>query len=292
MLDVLNVVLPAFIVILIGFLFGKFSKIDLCGVVDILFYVGIPVLAFNSTLSSEIVLADAGKVWASALLVMLGCGAVGWFVFKMLRQKHSGAYLPIILMNTVNIPFAIISLQFGSEGMLVAVLFFIANTVVMNSLGIVIVSGKSWKDGIREMFKVPAIYAVILGLSFNLFDVKVPDFVLRPLNLIGTMVVPLVLLILGTKLSSVKITSLPTALIASLIRLGVGLLLGIAAVEIFNLTGVLRAVVIFDSAMPAAVNSSILAIKYDNEADLVSSIVFITTVASLIMIPFLLWAVI
>jgi predicted permease len=44
--------------------------------------------------------------------------------------------------------------------------------------------------------------------------------------------------------------------------------------------------------MPAAVNSSILAIKYDNEADLVSSIVFITTVASLIMIPFLLWAVI
>lgn len=292
MLDILNVVLPAFIVILIGFLFGKFSKIDLNGVVDILFYVGIPVLAFNSTLSSEIVLADAGKVWASALLVMLGCGAVGWFVFKMLRQKHSGAYLPIILMNTVNIPFAIISLQFGSEGMLVAVLFFIANTVVMNSLGIVIVSGKSWKDGIREMFKVPAIYAVILGLSFNLFDVKVPDFVLRPLNLIGTMVVPLVLLILGTKLSSVKITSLPTALIASLIRLGVGLLLGIAAVEIFNLTGVLRAVVIFDSAMPAAVNSSILAIKYDNEADLVSSIVFITTVASLIMIPFLLWAVI
>jgi hypothetical protein len=170
MLDVLNVVLPAFIVILIGFLFGKFSKIDLCGVVDILFYVGIPVLAFNSTLSSEIVLADAGKVWASALLVMLGCGAVGWFVFKMLRQKHSGAYLPIILMNTVNIPFAIISLQFGSEGMLVAVLFFIANTVVMNSLGIVIVSGKSWKDGIREMFKVPAIYAVILGLCFKAFE--------------------------------------------------------------------------------------------------------------------------
>lgn len=292
MLDVLNVVLPTFIVIFIGFFFGKFSKINLNGIVDILFYVGIPVLAFNSTLNSEIVLADAGKVWASALLVMFGCGAVGWLVFKILRQKHSGLYLPIILMNTVNIPFAIISLQFGSEGMLVAVLFFIANTVVMNSLGIVIVSGKSWKDGIKEMFKVPAIYAVILGLSFNLFGVKVPDLVLRPLNLIGTMVVPLVLLILGTKLSSVKITSLPTVLVASLIRLGVGLLLGIAAVELFNLTGVLRAVVIFDSAMPAAVNSSILAIKYDNEADLVSSVVFLTTIASLVIIPFLLWAII
>ncbi len=66
------------------------------------------------------------------------------------------------------------------------------------------------------------------------------------------------------------------------------MLFGFLTVDLFNLTGVLRAVVILDSAMPAAVNTSILATKYKNEADLVSSVVLVTTIASLIVIPFLL----
>jgi hypothetical protein len=122
----------------------------------------------------------------------------------------------------------------------------------------------------------------------NLLDVTVPELVVKPLSFISMMVIPLVLLVLGCNLSSVKITSLPTSLSASFLRLGVGLLFGFLAVNLFNLTGVLRAVVILDSAMPAAVNASLLATKYDNEADLVSSVVFITTIASLIVIPFLL----
>jgi malate permease and related proteins len=292
MLDILNVILPTFIVIFFGFLIGKFTKIDLNAIIDVLFWLGIPVLGFSSTLNNEIILADAGKVWASALLVMIGCGLVGWIVFRMLRHQHSGVYLPIMLMNTINIPFPIISLLYGSEGLLAAVLFYIPNTILINSLGIVILSKKNWKDGLKEMFKVPAIYAVVLGITLNLLNVQVPELVMKPLNIVGAMVVPLVLLLLGSKLASVKITSLPTTVIASVIRLGVGLLLGFAAVQLFHLTGILRAVVIFDAAMPSAVNTSILAMKYDNEPDLVSSIVFLTTIASLVMIPFLLWAII
>jgi predicted permease len=40
--------------------------------------------------------------------------------------------------------------------------------------------------------------------------------------------------------------------------------------------------------MPAAANTAILAMKYNNESELVSSVVFVTTVASLVVIPFLL----
>jgi len=67
-----------------------------------------------------------------------------------------------------------------------------------------------------------------------------------------------------------------------------GLALGFLAVKMFNLTGVMRSVVLLDSAMPAAALSSILATKYNNEPELVSSVVFITTIASLLVIPFLL----
>jgi predicted permease len=288
MVDLLNIILPTFIVIFIGYLLGKITKMDMSAIVNVVFYVGLPSLAFVSMLDKKIVLLDAAKIWTAALMITFGCGTVAWIVFKTLRQKHSGLYIPIILMNTVNIPFPIIYLVYGSEGLFAATLFYIPNVILLFSLGIYIVSGKHWKEGIQEVFKVPTIYAAIAGLTVNLLDVTVPELIVKPLDFISLMVIPLVLLILGCNLSVVKIASLPTTFLAAFLRLGVGLLFGFLAVNLFNLTGVLRSVVILDSAMPAAVNGSILATKYDSEADLVASVVFVTTIASLFIIPFLL----
>jgi predicted permease len=288
MTDILNIILPTFIVIFIGYIFGKITKADMSTVLDIVIYVGLPALAFTSMLDKKIVLLDATKVWAAAIMIMVGCGALAWIIFKIIKQKHSGLYIPISIMNTVNIPFPIIYLVYGSEGLFAATLFYIPNVLLVYSVGIYIASGKHWKESIKEVLKVPPIYAAIAGLLLNLFDVKVPELIINPLNFISMMVIPLVLLVLGSNLSRVKIASLPTTFLASFLRLGVGLSLGFLAVNLFNLTGVLRAVVILDSAMPAAAMSSVLATKYKNEAELVSSVVLVTTIASLVIIPFLL----
>jgi len=288
MVDILNIVLPTFIVIFIGYMFGKITKVDMSAVVDVVIYVGLPALVFISMLDKKIVLLDASKVWAAAMLIMLGCGTVAWIVFKIIRQKHSGLYLPISIMNAVNIPFPIIYLVYGSEGLFAATLFYIPNVLLISSLGVYMASGKHWRESIKEVFKVPPIYAALAGLLLNLFDVTVPELVVEPLSFIGMMTIPLVLLVLGSNLSRVRITSFPTTLLASFLRVGIGLLFGLLTVNLFSLTGVLRSVVILNSAMPAAVITSILTTKYKNEADLVSSVIFITTIASLVIIPFLL----
>jgi len=289
MLELLNIILPTFIVILVGYIFGKIAKVDLSVVVDIVLYIGLPALAFTSMLEKDIVLLEATKVWAAALIIMFGCGAVAWIVFKILKQKHSGLYIPILMMNTVNIPFPILYLAYGSEGLFAATLFYIPNSLLIYTLGVFLAAGKHWKESIKEVFKVPPIYAALLGLLLNLLDVTVPELIIRPLGFISMMVVPLVLLVLGNNLSKVKFTSLPTTLLASFIRVGGGLSFGLLTASMFNLTGVLRSVVILDSAMPSAVNSSLLATKYNNEAALVSSVVCITTIVSLVVIPFLLY---
>lgn len=286
--EILNIVLPTFIVIFVGYFFGRIKQIDMSAVVDVCIYIGMPALAFTSMLDKEIVLIDASKVWASAVMIILGCGLFAWLVFTIIRQKHSGLYVPIAMMNSVNIPFPISYLAFGSEGLFAAILFYIPQSLLAYTLGIFIAAGKHWRESIKEVLKIPPIYAAILGLVLNFFGVIVPDLILKPLSFIGTMVIPLVLLVLGYNLSKVKIKSLSTTLLASFLRVGVGLGFGFLAVTLFDLTGVLRAIVILDSAMPAAATASILTTKYDNEAELVSSVVFVTTVASLVVIPFLL----
>lgn len=289
MLNILNIVLPTFVVILVGFLLGKIKHLDMSVVVEILFWIGIPALTFTSMLSKEIVLLDASKVWASALLILAGTGAIAWVIFKLAKLKHSGLFVPIMIMNAVNIPFPIMSMAYGQEGLFGATLFYIPVTLLAFSVGIMIFSRKNWKDGIKETLKVPALYGAVAGLAVNLMHITVPDIVFKPLEIIGAMVIPLVLLVLGHRLASVRITDMPTTLLASGLRVGVGLGMGLVAVTVFGLTGVSRSVVILDSAMPSAANTSILAMKYGNESDLVSSVVFVTTIASLITIPALLY---
>ncbi|MCJ7605008.1 MAG: AEC family transporter [Dehalococcoidales bacterium] len=285
---IIDVVTPAFFAILVGFLVGKLLKINMAPVVDLTLYVGVPALVFVSLMEKDIVLLDAAKIWSAALVIMAGCAVIAILVFKSLRQKHSGLYVAISMMNTVNLPFPIIYLAYGTEGLVVATLFYIPNIILMYSLGVYVMSGRHWKENVREVLRQPVVYASVLGLAFNFLKVPVPDLVINSLDFIAMMAIPLVLIVLGYNLSKVRIASFPTTLLASFLRIGVGLGLGLLMAWALDLTGLDRTVVILVSAMPAAAATSILATKYDNEPETVSSVVFLPTVASLGVIPVLL----
>jgi malate permease and related proteins len=286
--EIINVVVPTFFAIFVGYMVGKFSKIDMAPLVEITLYIGVPALTFVSLLSKEIVLLDAVKVWASSLIIMLGCALIAWLVFKIIRQKHSGLYVPIAIMNTINIPFPIIYLAYGMEGLVPATLFYIPNAILVYSLGVFIMAGKGWKYNLKEMLKLPVMYAAVVGLILNLMSIKIPALIFDSLEFISKMAIPLVLIVLGHNLSHARIISFKTTILSSFLRMGVGLAIGFAVVNMLNITGLFRSVVILDAAMPAAAASAILAVKYQNEAEMVSSVVFLTTLVSLVSIPFLL----
>ena len=97
------------------------------------------------------------------------------------------------------------------------------------------------------------------------------------------------LLLLGQRMMSVKLNHLNQALIASVIRLFAGFLLGVLAVWLFSLTGFARAAVIIGSAMPAAVFNFVLAEKYDLYPELMASTVVISTLMAVVTTPLMLY---
>lgn len=288
-IDVLNVIIPTLVIILIGYLFGKLTKIDFRPVADIALYVGAPTLIFFSLLNSPIVWAEAAKIWFAALIIIATCGITAYLIFTLLRQKHTGLYLPISIMNTVNLPFPIVYIAYGFTGLIAAALFSIPPTLILFSFGIYLVAGKRWQENIKEMFKIPVLYAAVLGLAFNFFDIEIPASVFNALDLLAKMAIPLVLLVLGYNVSRIKITSLATTLLATFLRVGVGITVGFLVVEWLEISGVYRAVVILESAMPAAAMSAVVTTKFKSEEDLVSSVVLSSTIISIIIIPFLLY---
>jgi hypothetical protein len=288
-MDVVSVIAPTFFVIALGFLFGRLGRSNAAALIDVGLYIAIPCLVLTSLLSRPIVISKAADLWFSCVLVMAGSFVLARILFSITRTKHSGFYLPIVFANLVNIPFPIIYLAFGSEGLTNAVLFYIPNGILIYSLGIYVASGhKGLRSGLRELARTPLIYAALLGLVLNLAGVTLPTLVMDSLKFMGQAGVPLLLLVLGMNMGRVRVAHLPLTLAASVIRMGGGFLLGLLAVWLLGLTGVVRSVVIFEAAMPAAIVIGAICTKYKNEEELVSSVVFVTTLASIIAIPLLL----
>ncbi len=138
------------------------------------------------------------------------------------------------------------------------------------------------------MFKIPLLYAVILGIGLNLLHVEINAAIAKPLEIVGSITIPLALLALGNKLTEVKVKKFLTGIGASLFRIIGGFLTATLLVGIFSISGVSRNIILLQAAMPSAVMTLILCQKYRRDADAVASVVFISTLMSLASIPLIL----
>ncbi len=290
MQEIVAIVLPTFFTVALGYLFSRVTRLSSAVLIDVALYIAIPCLVVTSMLSTPIVMSEAVELWASSLLVMGGTFVVARIVFALSRSKHSALYLAIVFANLVNIPFPIIYLAFGAEGLARAALFYMPNGILVYSVGMYVAAGQSdLKQGLRVMLRTPLIYAAVLGLVLNLAGVVLPDLVMNSLKFVGQAGAPLILLVLGMSIGKIRPANLPLTLTAGVLRMGGGFAFGLLAVWLLGITGVARSVVVFEAAMPSAVMVAIMATKYKNEAELVSSVVLTTTLASIVAIPVLLY---
>lgn len=284
--QVINVIAPTFFAIMLGFLFARLGSPHVETLIDAGMFIATPCLVVYSLYSSPIVLGEAALLWAACLLVMAGTFVIAWLTLGVGRKRSSGVYLPIVWANLINIPVPIIYLAFGDEGVALAILFSIPSGLLMYSLGIYLASGHTeLKQGLRAMLRTPLIYAAVLGLALNLAGVRLPEAITNSLQFVGQAAVPLMLLVMGMSVGDVRFAQVPLTLVASVIRMGGGLAIGFLAVWLLGLTGLPRAIVLFEAAMPGAIVVSVLSSKYKNEPELVSSIVLTTTIMAVGVVP-------
>jgi malate permease and related proteins len=291
--QIINVIGPTFFAVLLGYILRRTTQARPGILVDVAMFVATPCLVFGSMYASPVVIGEALRLWASFLLILAGTFVVAWLVFGLSgkrRSWRSGLYLPVIFANTINIPLPIIYLAWGEAGVAKAILFYIPNGLIIYSLGVYMASGHAgFKQGLGTVLRTPLIYAAVLGLVLNVTNVPLPEVVTGAFKLVGQAAVPLMLLVLGMTIGDVRFTQLPVTFGASLIRMGGGFAMGLLAVWALGLSGLSRTIVLFEAAMPSAVFVSLLATKYKNEAELVSSVVLTTTLMSIGAIPALLY---
>ena len=288
--QIITIILPTIFAIALGYLLSKVGRPHVGTLIDVAMFVATPCLVLHSLYESPIVIGDALRGWGATLLVMAGTFVVAWLVFGVRGKGSSALYLPIVFQNTINIPLPIIYLAFGDVGVALVVLFYIPNGLLIYSLGVYVASGhKQLRQGLKAVLKTPLIYAAVLGVVLSLTGAAVPEAVTNSLKSVGQAAVPLMLLILGMNMGRFRFTQIPLTLVASVIRMGGGFAIGLLAVWLLGMSGLPRAIVLFEAAMPSAVVTAVLCTKYNNQPELVSSIVLSTTLMAVGVIPALLY---
>jgi len=285
LIQVLSIVSPAFLLIALGYGYSRYIQNGNAALIKISMGILVPAFAWEHLYRMKLEGSLLSDVLLSSIIVMLVPGLIAWVVFRTMGiSQQRGIYLPIMFMNSVNLPFPILAAAYGEEAIPFALMFYLTAFLGIFTLGLIIVSGGKEK-GYFKIFREPVVYVVLFALLFNVGEVEVPEFINRSAHLLAQATIPMVLLALGIQLAQVKVTELKLSFIAVAIRLVGGALTGFFCVWLFRLEGLAYKVVILESVMPCAVITSLVAEKYRAQPEIVASTILISTILSIIVIP-------
>ncbi|OGP95554.1 MAG: hypothetical protein A2157_16485 [Deltaproteobacteria bacterium RBG_16_47_11] len=285
---IIHKILPVFITILLGYLYGKLRDLNAEPISQFVLNVTLPCLVFSLMARTEFSFSDFATISFAALIIPLTTGFAVLVFLKLTSQEEMrGFYLPTMFMNGGNMAFSIAYFAYGVEGLTKVVIYLIPSSLLCFTLSVYIASNKL---RIVEMLRQPVIYALIIGVVLSFSKLCVHDVFFQTTNFIGQITIPMLLVILGYNLNTLRLNSLKYALCGSFFRIGLGFLTSfVIFIVILGLRDTTGKVLVLISSMPSAIMVYPFAKKYDANPDIVASVIVASTLMSILTIPLVIW---
>jgi predicted permease len=282
----LDNLLPIFLAAGAGSLLSRLLGVAPRTLSQVTFYIFSPALIFTLLVHSQLNNTAITSMVGFALMVNLLVGATAFLIARaacLERRMIAAVLITTMFMNAGNFGLSVNSFAFGEDALSFASLFFVTNSMMVYTFGVIIASmGKTGlKQALLNLTKLPLIYAMILAFVFLFTGWQLPLPIDRTVTLLGQAAIPAMLVLLGMQLQHAQWNGqvLPLA-ITSLVRLLISPAIAILLALVFGLQGASRQAGILEAAMPTAVITTILAIEYDVEPTFVTAAVFVTTLLS------------
>lgn len=288
----LHVIVPVFLLIIIGaFLHRKF-QLDLHTLSKLNMYLLMPAVSFVSVYQNKIpvetfVYILIFLVLQSSILMILSAGIAK--VAKFDNSLTAAFKNSIVLINSGNFGLPVSQLVFYQNplGTSIQVAVMIYQNLLTYTYGLFnsVAAKKSNLKAIKEFLKNPVIYAFLLGVTFQMFNLKVPDFLWKPLTVTANAFLAVALITLGAQSALLKIKKFSLPLVLSLLgRLALGPIVAFLIIVLLNFEGTVAQALFIASSFPTSRNSSLLALEYDNHPEYAAQVVLLTTIFSMITV--------
>jgi len=245
--------------------------------------------------TSTVTLSDLGTPAVVSTILYLVMVLVAYAVGGLGRwspDETKAAALSLASTNCGNYGLPVLLLAFGEDGLVLGAVFVVAHVLAHLTVGLGIASwnkDRSFSRQLVHLLKYPYIYAIGLGLLLRSFDIEPPLAVSRSLDLIGSLWIPLMLLLLGMELERVRIALVwKKAAVLSAIKLLAPPLIAWGITTLLGISGWVQAVLVVECSMPTAVNGLLLARQCNTRPDLVASTLLLSTLGSIFTLSALL----
>lgn len=297
-MELLMIVLPVFLIFGIGYISQKLLKMDIKSISAMSLYILLPLLTFDTFYRNELTVDYLYLFIFSVIITVVLIGITvlaGWFM-KSTKEDVSAILLGTLFPNSGNYGAPVMLFALGAVAFDYAIVLMVLHGFIISTVGIFIASFGSGgtisvKDAILSIFRIPVIYGAAAGLLFQLMDITIDDKLMDILQMTGNAAIPVVMLILGMQLAEIRKENFELRNINAvvLIRMVVSPIAAMVLVMFMPVDETMKMVFIILNAMPVAANSTMLAVQFNVKPNLVSFSTLVTTLLSLLTIPFFLY---
>jgi predicted permease len=283
--NIFSIIAPVLVMAFIGFAWVRLRMpFDTNTITDLIINIGTPCLLFSTLLIRRPELAALGEIAGVGLAMLVTVGLLAAIVLKLARMELKTYWPAMVFPNAGNMGLPLCLLAFGNTGLSLAVAFFCAMTITQFTIGQGVASGQVHP---MILLRNPILWSIGIAIACLAADVTPPDVIMTTTDAIGRMVIPLMLISLGTSLGRLRIVTFTRTFALSLLRLGLGFGVALGLVTVLGLEGPVRGVVLIQSSMPTAVFSYLFALRYGGKHEEVGAMVVISTLAAFMLLPFL-----
>ena len=281
-----SITLPIFTLVLVGFLYSRRVKPDLGGANKLVVDIALPILIFISLSAKSFDPISAMSFTGASIVLILLTGLIAW-PFAKFSGASVQAFLPCAMFTNVGpIGIPLIALAYGPEGMAPAVVLLVISNILHFTLGAGVMSGKvDW----RMVYANPLVWSTVLGVASSQLQITIPEWVQTSCTMIGSVLVPMMLMSLGARLASSQVADAWVGVRSGVLILIIRLAAVLLALWFIPLEGLERGALILFACLPSAVFNFMLADKFQVEPNKVASTVIVGHLLSLAFLPLGIW---
>lgn len=292
---VLNQQLVLLLLVLVGLIVKKLRILNReseKAVSSLLVNVLLPCNIIQSFLGEITISAEFVKSCILAILIAACIQIVSVFAGKLLfhrfpQEKQAILRYGLICSNSSFVGMPIAETLYGSLGVLYTSLFQIPIRFTMWTAGLSLFTNVNKKDAFKKLATHPCIVSIFIGIVLMLTRAELPKFLGDTVYSISKTTVPISMITVGSIMADadVKFLFSKSILYYTAVRLIAFPLLVYGALKLLHTEALLVNIAVIMTAMPAGASTSILAEKYDGDAQYAAQLTFVSTLCSIVTIP-------
>jgi predicted permease len=279
---ILGIILPVFVIVLVGYFYARRVKPDMAAVNQISMTILAPALIFSALASKDFSVSASGPLMLGAVGIVLGSGLLAWPVARILHVDYRTFVPPMMFNNCGNIGLPLAVLAYGAPGFAAMVALFTISNLLQFTLGTWMIDHHA---RFGRLLRNPMVWSTVLGFAFALTHPPVPEWGSVAIKLVGDALIPMMLLSLGVRLYEVRWDDWRLGVVGGLVCPLAGIAIAALLGPALGLDPMHRGLLIIFGSLPPAVLNFMVAEQFKQEPAKVASIVLIGNVMAVAFIP-------